>query len=78
MDRKSNLRVPPGAKARVLCSLNGTAEAVPYPKPIAAEAVPHPEPTAGEAVPYRKPITGEAVLCQKSIDEMASQHSVLE
>jgi len=32
MDRRSNLRAPAEAKARVLC--DGTAEAVPYPKPI--------------------------------------------
>jgi hypothetical protein len=35
MDRTSKLRVDPsGAKARVLCGLNGTAEAVPYTESI--------------------------------------------
>jgi hypothetical protein len=41
MDRTSNLRVPSEAKASFLCSLNGTAKAVPYPKTIGAEVVPH-------------------------------------
>jgi len=59
-------RIPSGAKARVLRSLNGTAEAVPYLKPIAAEVVLCPKSIAVEAVFFPKP--------KKSIYEMASRY----
>jgi hypothetical protein len=78
MDRRSNLYISSGAKARVLCGLDGTAEAVPYPKPIGGEAVLCPKPItaegviypkaiAGEAVPYPKPSAGEAVRYSEPI-----------
>ena len=66
MDRRSNQYTPTGAKARVLCGLDGTAEAVPYTKAIAAEGVPYTRAIAAEGVPYTRAIAGEGVPYTKA------------
>jgi hypothetical protein len=84
MDRRSNQYTPTGTKARVLCGLDGTAEAVPYTRAIAGEGVPYTKAAAGqsatytkptgEAEPYGEPTMAEAMLCPNSIYEMSSRY----